>query len=151
MYFVEVSSQTSIVLKIFISYAFQKQPPRSVPRKRSSGNMQQIYRRTPMPNCDFNKVAEQSSCRATFWNRTSAWVFSCKFADIFRTPFLKNTSGRLLLVFHILLYTYICTKCTKLFIHVQEYAFFMNTIYFLYILFHRFKGSLRSSSPAVFV
>ena len=70
---------------------------------------------------------------------------------IFRTPFLKNTSGRLLLVFHILLYTYICTKCTKLFIHVQEYAFFMNTIYFLYILFHRFKGSLRSSSPAVFV
>ena len=29
--------------------------------------MQQIYRRTPMPKCDFNKVA-------------SAWTFSCKFA-----------------------------------------------------------------------
>ena len=38
----------------------QKQPPRGVPRKRCSENMQQIYRRTPMPKCDFNKVAKQS-------------------------------------------------------------------------------------------
>ena len=30
-------------------------------------------------------------------NHTSAWVFSYKFAAFFRTPFLKNTSGRLLL------------------------------------------------------
>ena len=35
----------------------RKQPPRGVPRKRCSENMQQIYRRTPMPKCDFNKVA----------------------------------------------------------------------------------------------
>ena len=35
----------------------QKQPPRGVPRKRYSENMQQIYRRTPTPKCDFNKVA----------------------------------------------------------------------------------------------
>ena len=35
---------------------FQKQPSRGVPRKRCSGNIQQIYRRTPMPKCDFNKV-----------------------------------------------------------------------------------------------
>ena len=28
---------------------------------------------------------------------TSAWVFSCKFAAFFRTPFTKNTSGWLLL------------------------------------------------------
>ena len=27
------------------------------------------------------------------WNRTSAWVFSCKFATYFRTPFYKNTYG----------------------------------------------------------
>ena len=33
--------------------------------------MQQIYRRTPMAKCDFNKVALQ-----LYWNRTSAWVFS---------------------------------------------------------------------------
>ena len=30
---------------------------RSVLKKRFSENMQQIYRRTPMPKCDFNKVA----------------------------------------------------------------------------------------------
>ena len=37
----------------------QKQPPRGVLRKRCSENMQQIYRRTPMPKCDFNKAALQ--------------------------------------------------------------------------------------------
>ena len=37
----------------------QKQPPRGVPRKRCSENMQQIYRRKPMPKCDFNKDAKQ--------------------------------------------------------------------------------------------
>ena len=36
-----------------------KQPSRGVPRKRCSENMPQIYRRTPMPKCDFNKVALQ--------------------------------------------------------------------------------------------
>ena len=34
----------------------QKQPFRGVLMKRSSENMQQIYRRTPMSKCDFNKV-----------------------------------------------------------------------------------------------
>ena len=37
---------------------FQKQPSRGVLKKRCSENMQQIYIRTPMPNCDFNKVAK---------------------------------------------------------------------------------------------
>ena len=36
-----------------------KQPSRGVLRKRCSVNMQQLCRRTPMPKCDFNKVAEQ--------------------------------------------------------------------------------------------
>ena len=31
---------------------YQKQPPRGVPRKRCSENMQQIYRRTLTPKCD---------------------------------------------------------------------------------------------------
>ena len=61
----------------------QKQPPKGVPRKRCSENMQQIYRRPPMPKCDFNKVAKQ-----LYWNSTSAWVFSCKFAAYF-----QNTSN----------------------------------------------------------
>ena len=34
-------------------------PTRRVLKKRYSENMQQIYRRTPMPKCDFNKVALQ--------------------------------------------------------------------------------------------
>ena len=38
---------------------FQKQPPRGVLSKRCSKNMQQIYRRTPMAKCDFNKVTKQ--------------------------------------------------------------------------------------------
>ena len=37
----------------------QKQPSRGVLRKRCSENTQQIYRRTTMPKCDFNKVALQ--------------------------------------------------------------------------------------------
>ena len=38
---------------------FRKQPSRGVLRKRCSENMPQIYRRTPIPKCDFNKVALQ--------------------------------------------------------------------------------------------
>ena len=41
-----------------------------------------VYRRTPMPKCDFNKVAKQ-----LYWNQTSAWVFSCKFAAYFQNNF----------------------------------------------------------------
>ena len=45
--------------KTFSTNEKLKQPPRGVLRKRYSENMQQIYRRTPMPKCDFNKVALQ--------------------------------------------------------------------------------------------
>ena len=47
------------VLEICKMRNLQKQPPRGVLEKRCSENMQQIYRRTPMPKCDFNKVAKQ--------------------------------------------------------------------------------------------
>ena len=60
-----------------------KQPPRDVARKRRSKNMQQIYRRTTTPKCDFNKVALQLC-----WSHTLARVFSCKFATYF-----QNTSS----------------------------------------------------------
>ena len=39
--------------------------------------MQKVYRRTSMPKCDFNKIA----------NHTSAGVFSCKFAAYFQNTF----------------------------------------------------------------
>ena len=60
----------------------QKQPLRDVPQKSCSENMQQICRRTSMPKCDFNKVAKQ-----LYWDRTLAWVFSCKFAAYFQNTF----------------------------------------------------------------
>ena len=44
---------------IMIFFSTQKQPSRGVFIKRCSENMQQIYRRTPTPKCDFNKVAKQ--------------------------------------------------------------------------------------------
>ena len=65
----------------------QKQPSRGVLRKRCSENMQQIYRRTPMPTCDFNKVAKQlwsslehllgTSLEGCFWRSSRqflSWV-----------------------------------------------------------------------------
>ena len=60
----------------------QKQPPREVSRKRCSKNMQQIYKKTPMLKCEINKVAKQ-----LYWNHTSAWEFSCKFAAYFQNIF----------------------------------------------------------------
>ena len=54
-------------------------------KKRCSENMQQIYRRKPAPKCDFNKVALQ-----LYWNHTSTWVFSCKFAAYFRNTFSQE-------------------------------------------------------------
>ena len=48
--------------------------------------MKQIYRKTPIPKFDFNKVALQF-----FWNHTSAWMFCCKFdAHIFEHLFLRT-------------------------------------------------------------
>ena len=44
--------------------------------------MQQIYRRTPISKWDLNTVALQR-----YWNHTSAWVFSCKFASYFQNSF----------------------------------------------------------------
>ena len=41
----------------FEFFTFQKQLSRGVFKKRCSENIQQIYKRTHMPKCDFNKVA----------------------------------------------------------------------------------------------
>ena len=45
----------------------QKQPSRGVLRRRCSANIYQIYRRAPMPKCNFNKDAKQ-----LYWNHNSA-------------------------------------------------------------------------------
>ena len=70
----------------FVFVILQKQPASGVLRKRYFENMQQIYRRTLLPKCDFSNVALQ-----LYWNRNSL-------LHIFRTPFYKNTSGGLLLI-----------------------------------------------------
>ena len=41
-----------------------------------------------MSKCDFNKVAKQLQL---YWNRTSVWVFSCKFAAYFQNTFFLRT------------------------------------------------------------
>ena len=64
---------------------YQKQSPRGVLEKRCSENMPQIYRRTPISKCDFNKVAKQ-----LYWYHTSAWVFSCKFVAYFQNTFSQE-------------------------------------------------------------
>ena len=72
----------------------QKQPPRGVPWKRCSENMQQIYRRTSMPSaisikllCNFIKIALRHGCSPV------------NLLHIFRTPIPRNTSGWLLLYY----------------------------------------------------
>ena len=88
----------------------QKQPSRGVFKKRCSENMQQIYRRTPMPKCDYNKVAfkftGEHPCRGliSINLRSNFIVITVRHGcspvnllHIFRIHLLKNTSGRLLL------------------------------------------------------
>ena len=52
-----------------------------------------IYRRTPMPKCDFNKVAG-NFIETTLWH----WCSPVNLLQIFRTHFSKNTSERLFLI-----------------------------------------------------
>ena len=71
----------------------QKHSSRGVLEKRCSENMQQIYRRKPMPKCDFKKVASQL-IEISLWHGCSPVIL----LHMFRTPFPRNTSGWLLLV-----------------------------------------------------
>ena len=64
----------------------KRQPFRGVLRKRRSENMQQIYGKTSMPNCYFDKIALQ-----LYWNRTSHGCSLVNLLHIFKTPFPKNT------------------------------------------------------------
>ena len=57
----------------------QKQSSRGVLKKRCSENIQQIYRRTPMSKCDFNKVALHGCSQGNLLH-------------IFRTSLLKGNA-----------------------------------------------------------
>ena len=83
---------------------------RGVLSKSCSENMQQIYRRTPMPKCGINKNA-LPIYRRTRMPKCDFEIFieitlghSCSLVNllhIFRTPFTKNTSGWLLLYINV--------------------------------------------------
>ena len=62
----------------FICY-WQNQLSIGVFRERCSENMQEIYRKTLVLKCNFNKVAKQF-----YWNNTLTWAFSCKFTAYFQ-------------------------------------------------------------------
>ena len=68
---------------------------RNIPPKVFFGK-DNLKKRTPMPNRDFNQVAKQ-----LYWNHTLAWVTGwspVNLLHIFRTPFPKNTFRRLLMM-----------------------------------------------------
>ena len=62
----------------------QRQPSRAVLRKRCSENMQQIYRKTPMPKCGF-EIALRHGCSPVI------------FLHILRITVPRNTTWWLLL------------------------------------------------------
>ena len=68
-------------------FSHQKQPFRGVLRKRCSKNIQQIYRRIPMPKCDFNKIEIARRHGSSPEN----------LLHIFRAPLPNNTYRGLLL------------------------------------------------------
>ena len=70
-----------VCIEVFVEIC-QKKSSRVVLRKGCSENMQHIYKRTPIPTCDFNKVALE-----LYWNRTLAWMFSCNFSEYFQNIF----------------------------------------------------------------
>ena len=77
----------------------QKHSHRGVLRKTCSENMQQIYRRTPMPKCDFCNFIEITILLCNFIEIILRHGDSpINLLHIFRTPFPKNTSGRLRLI-----------------------------------------------------
>ena len=67
-------------MRFSLVYPDRRSRPEVLLVKMCSENIQQIYRRPPVPMCDFNKVALQ-----LYWNRTSAWAFSCKFTFLLGT------------------------------------------------------------------
>ena len=68
-------------------FDIQNQSSGGILRKSCSKNIQQIYKRLPMPKCDLKKFAKK-----IYWSHISAWVFSCKFGVHFQNNFLIRTS-----------------------------------------------------------
>ena len=85
--FILVAFNTVIWASLFSAYRLklQKQPTRGVLRKSCSENMQQIFRRTSTPKCDFVEILLRHGYSPV------------NLLHIFRTFFLRNSSSGLLL------------------------------------------------------
>ena len=99
------------------NYSCEKHSFIGVFRKMCSENIQQIYRRTPMPKCDFNKVARRTPKPKCHFNKVAKQItllHECSLVNllcIFRTPFSKNTyGGQLLSCFRNLLWHKVLPK-----------------------------------------
>ena len=127
-----VSDQELWILDTFWK---QQEPSTGVLRKRCSKNMQQIYRTTTMPKCDFNKVASH-----LYWNETSTWVFSSKFAayyflntfsyeQLWKAALLRGNKGKKFKVKKIKLKSYLTNWKDKNVISLTTTALCNNTYY----------------------
>ena len=93
--FVEIPRETSTASSQML--VSQKQPPEVFCNNRCSQKYRKIYRKTPVPESLLNKVAGLTPAtllKKRLWHM----CFPANFAKFLRTPVLRNTSGRLLLV-----------------------------------------------------
>ena len=83
------TSSTELIMKI-VHNQCQKQPSVGVRRKRCSENMQQIYRRTPMPKCDFNKFNKAPLLKSLFGMRVLLNICCIFLEHLFPRTLLKG-------------------------------------------------------------
>ena len=64
------------VIQYLKNLIFKEQPPRGVLKKRCFENIQQTYRRTPMPKCDFNDDDDDDEMIIVFlvWLTEQKWL-----------------------------------------------------------------------------
>ena len=111
-------NKLKVTFSVGLEFHLQKQPPRCVPRKRYSENIQQIYRRHPCRSAISIKLL------CNFLETTLRHGFSpINLLHIFRTPFLKNTSGWLLL--HLIV-------CFCWFSNASQYMFGLHRLNFFF-------------------
>ena len=89
-YVMKILNRSSFSRKplVLIACFVQKQPSRGVLKKRCAEIIPQIYRRTPMPKCDFNKFAKQ-----LFLSHPSGWVLACTFVAYFQNTLKISLDG----------------------------------------------------------
>ena len=126
----------NMVMKLSKMLIKEKQSSRGVLMKGFSENMQQIYRRTPIPKCVFNKVALQ-----IYWNHTSAWVFSCKFLAYFQnTLSLEHISFPEI---------YLSLRGDLLEVSINSTIFATFTFFFPALLCHNLDSSMLKSEGSL--